>query len=94
MGRASERCQGLPGYLPNSEYFTNTWRMGTNKHLQLHENQEHPDRPLLVHAKELTDQLEKLGIHSSPVEDDEEDDGGQAEEYWEDDSDDDDQMVS
>lgn len=47
--------------------------------VQLHVQQEHPDVPLLDHARELIKQLEALGIHSVP---DDEDDGEGAE--WED----------
>ncbi|KAJ8521892.1 hypothetical protein ONZ45_g1439 [Pleurotus djamor] len=45
----------------------------------LHTNQEHPDAPLLEHARELIANLEALGIKSSPAEDDGEEEGG-----WED----------
>lgn len=48
--------------------------------LQLHTNQEHPDEPLLNHAKELISKLEALGIQPSPVE--EEEPEGEVE--WED----------
>ncbi|KAG9224914.1 hypothetical protein CCMSSC00406_0001935 [Pleurotus cornucopiae] len=46
----------------------------------LHTNQEHPDEPLLDHAKELISKLEALGIQTSPVE--EEEPEGEVE--WED----------
>lgn len=60
--------------------------------LQLHVNQEHPDRPMLEHVKELCAKLEELGIKPS------EDDGAdEAQGGWEDvedveDSDDDVEM--
>ena len=47
---------------------------------QLHVNQEHPDTPLLDHAKELIAKLESLGIQPSPDDAEDEDDG----EGWED----------
>ena len=50
--------------------------------LQLHENQEHPDVPLLEHAKELIAKLEAQGIQPSPEDDGEGEDGDDA--GWED----------
>ncbi|KAF8905096.1 hypothetical protein CPB84DRAFT_1814317 [Gymnopilus junonius] len=48
----------------------------------LHRNQEHPDKPLLEHVKELISKLDSLGIPPSPLED--EDEGGEDEEGdWE-----------
>ncbi|KAI0635934.1 hypothetical protein C8Q77DRAFT_1100465 [Trametes polyzona] len=44
----------------------------------LHVNQDHPDKPLLEHARELIAKLESLGIQSSPEKEDS-DEGG-----WED----------
>lgn len=57
---------------------------------QLHDNQEHPDKPLLEHVHELIGKLEALGIQPSP---EDADDGG--EDDWEDaeGSDDDDEDV-
>ncbi len=43
--------------------------------LQLHTNQEHPDEPLLDHAKELISKLEALGIQPSPVEEEDPEEG-------------------
>lgn len=48
---------------------------------QLFKSQEHPDVPLLEHAKELAAKLTELGITSSP------NDEEQEEEIWEDDDD-------
>ncbi|RDX57294.1 TPR-like protein [Lentinus brumalis] len=45
----------------------------------LHTNLEHPDAPLLEHARELIAKLESLGIHPSPEGDDDDDGEG-----WED----------
>ncbi|KAF7966534.1 hypothetical protein HWV62_38058 [Athelia sp. TMB] len=42
-------------------------------------NQDHPDTPLLEHAKELASKLRELGITPSPIDDEEE-----GEEGWED----------
>ena len=47
--------------------------------MQLHVNQEHPDKPLLEHARELIATLESLGIQTSPEQDDGDEEGG-----WED----------
>ncbi|KAF4596587.1 hypothetical protein EYR40_007720 [Pleurotus pulmonarius] len=46
----------------------------------LHTNQEHPDEPLLDHAKELISKLEALGIQPSPVEEEDPEEGVE----WED----------
>ena len=48
---------------------------------KLHRNQDHPDKPLLEHTKELIEKLDSLGIAASPLEDedgaeDEDDDWG------------------
>ncbi|KAF8896334.1 hypothetical protein BD779DRAFT_1495267 [Infundibulicybe gibba] len=45
----------------------------------LHTNQEHPDAPLLEHAKELIFKLDTLGVQASPLDDAEEGEG-----EWED----------
>ncbi|KAI0833481.1 hypothetical protein BC628DRAFT_1406501 [Trametes gibbosa] len=57
----------------------------------LHVNQEHPDKPLLEHARELISKLESLGIQPTP-----EQDGSDREGGWEDieGSDDDDVEMS
>ena len=48
--------------------------------MQLHVNQEHPDRPLLDHVNELITKLEELGIRPSPEEEaDDNDDWEDAE---------------
>lgn len=49
--------------------------------IKLHLNQDHPDKPLLEHTKELIQKLESLGITASPLDDgdgaeDEDDDWG------------------
>ena len=49
--------------------------------IKLHLNRDHPDKPLLEHAKELIQKLESLGIATSPLDDgdgaeDEDDDWG------------------
>jgi len=44
----------------------------------LHANQEHPDKPLLEHTRELIAKLDAQGIQPSP------EDGGDAEDGWED----------
>ncbi|PCH42393.1 TPR-like protein [Wolfiporia cocos MD-104 SS10] len=46
----------------------------------LHVNQEHPDQPLLEHARELIAKLEALGVQPSPEEDEDEGDA----DGWED----------
>lgn len=46
---------------------------------QLHVNEEHPDKPLLEHVRELASKLEALGIQPSSEDADE---GG--EDGWED----------
>ena len=48
---------------------------------QLHRNQEHPDRPLLDHVKELISKLDALGIPSTPG--DETDGNGDESDGWE-----------
>jgi hypothetical protein len=48
--------------------------------MQLHVNQDHPDRPILEHTRELIGKLDLLGIKPSPVEEDGQGDG----EDWED----------
>lgn len=48
----------------------------------MHENQEHPDTPLLDHTKELIGQLEAQGVQPSP-DDDGDDEAGDAD-GWED----------
>lgn len=49
---------------------------------KLHRNQEHPDKPLLEHVRELISKLDSLGIPASSLED--EDEGGEDEEGdWE-----------
>lgn len=51
----------------------------------MHTNEEHPDRPLLEHVKELIARLDALGITASPLEGD----GGEEDEgEWEDASED------
>ena len=47
---------------------------------KLHRNQDHPDKPLLEHTKELIEKLDSLGIAASPL-----DDGDGAEDEDEDD---------
>ncbi|PPQ64590.1 hypothetical protein CVT26_001988 [Gymnopilus dilepis] len=47
----------------------------------LHRNQEHPDKPLLDHVKELISKLDSLGIPASSLED--EDEGEDGENDWE-----------
>ncbi|PPQ69807.1 hypothetical protein CVT25_009744 [Psilocybe cyanescens] len=47
----------------------------------LHRNQEHPDKPLLEHVRELISKLDSLGIAASPL--DEDDEGGEGEGDWE-----------
>lgn len=37
--------------------------------IKLHLNQDHPDKPLLEHAKELIQKLDSLGIAASPLDD-------------------------
>ncbi|KAJ3480648.1 hypothetical protein NLI96_g8193 [Meripilus lineatus] len=56
----------------------------------LHLKQEHPDRPLLEHTKELISQLEALGIQPPPDEDEEDGEDGEG---WEDVGDSDDEDV-
>jgi len=46
--------------------------------VQLHQQQEHPDTPLLQHAQELIAKLDELGIKPSPLEDEEEGDGWES----------------
>lgn len=70
--------------MQNGEYCTSLWFTGVlilNHSSQLHENQEHPDTPLLDHVKELIAKLESQGVQPSPEDDgdDGEEDGG-----WED----------
>lgn len=48
---------------------------------KLHRNQDHPDKPILEHIKELIEKLDSLGIAASPLDDedgaeDEDDDWG------------------
>ena len=43
---------------------------------KLHRNQEHPDKPLLEHTKELIEKLDSLGITASPLDDE---DGAEGE---------------
>jgi hypothetical protein len=43
--------------------------------MQLHVSQDHPDRPILEHARELIGKLDSLGIKPSPVEVDDQDNG-------------------
>ena len=48
---------------------------------KLHRNQDHHDKPLLEHTKELIEKLDSLGIAASPLDDrdgaeDEDDDWG------------------
>jgi hypothetical protein len=53
--------------------------------IKLHRHQDHPDKPLLEHTKELIEKLESLGIAASPL-----DDGDGAEDEdddWESDND-------
>lgn len=59
-------------------------------HPKLHLKQEHPDRPLLEHTKELISQLEALGIQPPPDEDEEDGEDGEG---WEDVGDSDDEDV-
>ena len=47
--------------------------------MQLHINQEHPDKPLLEHVRELIAKLEALGIQPSPEKEGSDEEGG-----WED----------
>ncbi|KAF8149911.1 hypothetical protein B0H34DRAFT_667197 [Crassisporium funariophilum] len=47
----------------------------------LHRNEEHPDKPLLEHVKELIGKLDALGITASAV--DEDDDGAAVDGEWE-----------
>ena len=49
--------------------------------MQLHGNQEHADRPLLIHVKELISKLDVLGIPSTPS--DETDGDGDESDGWE-----------
>jgi hypothetical protein len=49
--------------------------------IKLHRNQDHPDKPILEHTKELIEKLESLGIAAPPLDDgdgleDEDDDWG------------------
>lgn len=60
------------------------WR--SNFLTKLHRNQEHPDKPLLEHTKELIEKLDSLGITASPL-----DDEGAEDDEW--DTDDDDESV-
>ena len=56
-----------------------------NVHIKLHLNQDHPDKPLLEHTKELIQKLDSLGIAAPPL-----DDGDGAEDEdddWESDND-------
>jgi hypothetical protein len=52
----------------------------TDHGLQLHKNQDHPDKPILDHVQELISQLEAAGIKASPMEEGEE---GDTEGDWE-----------
>ncbi|TRM64859.1 hypothetical protein BD626DRAFT_399757 [Schizophyllum amplum] len=54
----------------------------------IHANQEHPDKALLEHAKELIQQLDAAGIKPSPL--DEEGEGNDERDWEDEDSDDDD----
>ncbi|KAF8968152.1 hypothetical protein BDZ97DRAFT_1801199 [Flammula alnicola] len=47
----------------------------------LHRNQEHPDKPLLEHVKELISKLDSLGISASPLDDG--GDEGEDDDDWE-----------
>ena len=48
---------------------------------KLHRNQDHPDKPLLEHTKELIEKLDSLGIPASPL-DDEDGAGGEENDEW------------
>lgn len=46
---------------------------------KLHRNQEHPDKPLLEHTKELIEKFNDLGIAASPLDDEY---GGDEDDEW------------
>ena len=46
--------------------------------MKLHCNQEHPDKPILEHTKELIEKLDSLGITASPSDDED----GDEDDEW------------
>ena len=76
LGRTCERFTRLPGNLPSGEHNLSLHTPSTDHGLQLHKNQDHPDKPILDHVQELISQLEAAGIKPSPMEEGEEGDGG------------------
>lgn len=83
VGGIGERREGLLGDVPDREYISTLCFAVLNLHdySQLHVNEEHPDKPLLEHVRELIRKLDSLGVKPSPAaEVDARDDG----EGWED----------
>lgn len=74
LGRDSRDC------LETCQFVSLSFRMCSLKCRrvgQLHQNEEHPDKPLLGHVEELIAKLDELGIKSTPLDGD-----GDEEEGW------------
>jgi hypothetical protein len=73
-----ETCQVVSYIYRHVNEYTNVRPFLT----KLHRNQNHPDKPLLEHTKELIEKLDSLGIAASPLDDGDGDGAEDEDDDW------------